>query len=101
MIKDYSGKLIYLTDTPKPLKDVPKCLSKNPLKSCDDVDRSSNKVYEGYTTIDPYIWFCKGGCKIIKDDYVVYRDASHISNDAAIAATTKLRDSLIQAGLLN
>ena len=100
-LKDYSGKLIYLTDTPKPVKDVPKCLSKNPLKSCDDVDRSSNKVYEGYTTIDPYVWFCKGGCKIIKDDYVVYRDASHISNDAAIAATTKLRDSLIQAGLLN
>ena len=93
--------MIYLTDTPKPVKDVPKCLSKNPLKSCNDVDRSSNKVYEGYTTIDPYIWFCKGGCKIIKDDYVVYRDASHISNDAAIAATTKLRDSLIQAGLLN
>jgi peptidoglycan/LPS O-acetylase OafA/YrhL len=100
-LKDYSGKLIYLTDTPKPVKDVPRCLSNNPLKSCDDVDRSSNKVYEGFVTIDPYIWFCKGGCKVINGDYVVYRDASHISSDAAKAVTNNLRNSLIKSGLLN
>jgi len=32
---------------------------------------------------------------------VVYRDASHISIAAATAATDKLRDSLVKAGLLN
>jgi peptidoglycan/LPS O-acetylase OafA/YrhL len=100
-LNDYGGELIYISDTPKPVKDVPKCLSKNPLKSCDDVDRSSNKVYEGFVTIDPYIWFCKGGCKVINGDYVVYRDASHISSDAAKAVTNNLRNSLIKSGLLN
>jgi peptidoglycan/LPS O-acetylase OafA/YrhL len=100
-LNDYSGELIYISDTPKPVKDIPKCLSNSPLKSCDDVDRSSNKVYEGFVTIDPYIWFCKGGCKVINGNYVVYRDASHISSDAAKAVTNNLRNSLIKARLLN
>lgn len=93
--------LIYLSDTPKPTKDIPKCLSNGPLKSCNDIHRSSNKVYEGFLTIDPYTWFCKGSCKAINNNYVVYRDDSHISNDAALAVTNNLRDSLIKAGLLN
>lgn len=100
-LNDYGGELIYISDTPKPVKDIPKCLSNSPLKSCDDVDRSSNKVYEGFVTIDPYIWFCKGGCKVINGNYVVYRDASHISSDAAKAVANNLRNSLIKAGLLN
>jgi hypothetical protein len=93
--------LIYLSDTPKPAKDIPKCLSNSPLKSCNDIHRSSNKVYEGFLTIDPYTWFCKGSCKAVNGSYVVYRDDSHISNDAALAVTNNLRDSLIKAGLLN
>ena len=100
-LKDYVTNLIYLSDTPKPVKDIPKCLSNSPLKSCNDIRRSSNKVYEGFLTIDPYTWFCKGSCKAINDNYVVYRDASHISIDAALAVTNNLRDSLIKAGLLN
>jgi hypothetical protein len=58
-------------------------------------------VYEGFLTIDPYTWFCKSSCKAINNNYVVYRDDSHISNDAALAVTNNLRDSLIKAGLLN
>jgi peptidoglycan/LPS O-acetylase OafA/YrhL len=100
-LKDSAANLIYLSDTPKPLKDIPKCLSNSPLKSCNDIDRSSNKVYEGFVIIDPYNWFCKGGCNAINGDYVVYRDASHISIDAAKAVTNNLRDSLIKSGLLN
>ena len=100
-LKDDVTNLIYLSDTPKPAIDIPKCLSNNPLKSCNDIERSSNKVYEGFLTIDPYAWFCKGSCKAINDNYVVYRDASHISIDASVAVTNNLRDALIKAGLLN
>ena len=100
-LSDYSQNLIYLSDTPKPIKDIPNCLSNKSLSSCNEIKRSSNKVYEGYLKIDPYQWFCKDGCDAINNDYVVYRDASHISIDAAIAATDELRDSLVKAGLLN
>ena len=100
-LSDYSQNLIYLSDTPKPIKDIPNCLSNKSLSSCNEIKRSSNKVYEGYLKIDPYQWFCKDGCEAINNDYVVYRDASHISIDAAIAATDELRDSLVKAGLLN
>ena len=100
-LKDSVANLIYLSDTPKPVKDIPKCLSNNPLKSCNEIDRSSNEVYEGFVTIDPYTWFCKEGCKAINDNYVVYRDASHISVDASLAVTKNLSDALIKAGLLN
>ena len=100
-LSDYSQNLIYLSDTPKPVKDIPNCLSNNSLSSCNEIKRSSNKVYEGYLKIDPYQWFCKDGCDAINNDYVVYRDASHISIAAAIAATDELRDSLVKAGLLN
>jgi len=100
-LSDYSQNLIYLSDTPKPVKDIPNCLSNNSLSSCNEIKRSSNKVYEGYLKIDPYQWFCKDGCEAINSDYVVYRDASHISIAAAIAATGELRDSLVKAGLLN
>ena len=100
-LKDSAANLIYLSDTPKPVKDIPKCLSNNPLKSCNEIDRSSNEVYEGFVTIDPYTWFCKEGCKAINDNYVVYRDASHISIDASLAVTKNLGEALIKAGLLN
>jgi len=100
-LSNYSQNLIYLSDTPKPEKDIPNCLSNNSLSSCNEIKRSSNKVYEGYLKIDPYQWFCKDGCEAINSDYVVYRDASHISIAAAIAATGELRDSLVKAGLLN
>jgi len=100
-LSDYSQNLIYLSDTPKPVKDIPNCLSNNSLSSCNEIKRSSNKVYEGFLKIDPYQWFCKDGCDAINNDYVVYRDASHISIAAAIAATDNLRDSLVKAGLLN
>jgi peptidoglycan/LPS O-acetylase OafA/YrhL len=100
-LSDYSQNLIYLSDTPKPEKDIPNCLSNNSLSSCNEIKRSSNKVYEGFLKIDPYKWFCKNGCDAINNNYVVYRDASHISIAAAIAATDNLRDSLVKAGLLN
>jgi peptidoglycan/LPS O-acetylase OafA/YrhL len=100
-LKGSVANLIYLSDTPKPVKDIPKCLSNNPLKSCNEIDRSSNEVYEGFVTIDPYTWFCKEGCKAVNGNYVVYRDASHISVDASLAVTKNLSDALIKAGLLN
>jgi hypothetical protein len=100
-LSDYSQNLIYLSDTPKPEKDIPNCLSNNSLSSCNEIKRSSNKVYEGFLKIDPYKWFCKNGCDAINNNYVGYRDASHISIAAAIAATDNLRDSLVKAGLLN
>ncbi|MGI9171043.1 MAG: acyltransferase family protein, partial [Candidatus Nanopelagicus sp.] len=100
-LKDSSQEIVYLTDTPKPEKDIPNCLSTHSLSACNQIKRSSSQVYEEFIKIDPYRWFCETSCKVINDGYVVYRDASHISTAAALAVTSNLKASLIKAGLLS
>jgi hypothetical protein len=68
---------------------------------CNEINRSSNLVYEDFIKIDPYKWFCDKSCTATKDNYIVYRDASHISRAAAKAATIQLEDALIKNKIFN
>lgn len=100
-LADSVDHLVYLTDTPKPVKNIPRCLSNNSLEVCNEINRSSNLVYEDFIKIDPYKWFCDKSCTATKDNYIVYRDASHISRAAAKAATAQLEDALIKNKIFN
>ena len=93
-LEKYVGKLIYISDTPKPTKNIPRCLSHKTIDSCDEIIRSSGAVYKGFIKIDPYNWFCDATCLPVKEDLIVYRDASHISKDAANFVTKDLEKAL-------
>jgi hypothetical protein len=93
--------MVYLTDTPKPVKNIPRCLSHNSLESCNQINRSSNAVYKELIMIDPYQWFCDKSCSAVKENFIVYRDASHITRAAAKAVTDQLEEALIQKQVFN
>ena len=97
----YVNKMVYLTDTPKPVKNIPRCLSHNSLESCNQINRSSNAVYEELIKIDPYQWFCDKSCSAVKENFIVYRDASHITRAAAKAVADQLEEALIQKQVFN
>jgi Predicted acyltransferases len=97
----YVNKMVYLTDTPKPVKNIPRCLSHNSLESCNQINRSSNAVYKELIKIDPYQWFCDKSCSAVKENFIVYRDASHITRAAAKAVADQLEEALIQKQVFN
>ena len=100
-LQSYVNKMVYITDTPKPVKNIPRCLSHESHESCNQINRSSNVVYEKLIKIDPYPWFCDKSCTAVKDGYIVYRDASHITRAAAKSATDELEKALIQKQVFN
>jgi peptidoglycan/LPS O-acetylase OafA/YrhL len=100
-LQGYVNNLVYLTDTPKPEKNIPKCLSHKSIESCSQINRSPNAVYEELIKIDPYKWFCDKRCLAVKENFIVYRDASHITRAAAKAATYELEKALIQKQVFN
>ena len=100
-LKGSTLNLIYISDTPNPRKDIPNCLaSKNP-QSCNTAEPTPNKIIPGFEQIDPTQWLCSSKCFSIKDGYVVYRDASHISVKAALALTGKLEAALESKGIFS
>ena len=96
-----SKNLIYISDTPHPLRDIPSCLATRNLKDCDTTEKTPNLVIDGFKKINPNPWLCTKVCSSIKDGYVVYRDASHISVDAALALTPQLETALRDKGLFS
>jgi len=100
-LQGYVNNMVYLADTPKPVKNIPRCLSHNSIKYCSQINRSPNAVYEGLIKIDPYKWFCDKTCFAVKENFIVYRDASHITRSAAKAATDQLEEALIQKEVFN
>lgn len=98
-LRGSSDHLIYISDTPKPKRDIPNCLASRDVKSCDTTEPTPVKVIKGFETIDPAPWFCSKYCPAIQDGYVVYRDASHISVAAALALKPQLESALISKGL--
>jgi hypothetical protein len=93
--------LIYISDTPHPLRDIPSCLATRNLKECDTTEKTPNLIINGFKKIDPNPWLCTDVCSSIKDGYVVYRDASHISVAAALALTPQLETALREKGLFS
>lgn len=100
-LRGSSKHLIYISDTPRPLRDIPNCLASKDLKSCDTTEKTPNVIINGFKKIDPTPWLCTRNCPSIKDGYVVYRDGSHISVDAALALAPLLESALRDKGLFS
>jgi hypothetical protein len=93
--------LIYISDTPRPLRDIPNCLASRDFQSCNTTEKTPVKIINGFEKIDPTPWLCTDVCPAIQDGYVVYRDASHISVAAALALKPQLEAALIAKGLFS
>ena len=96
-----SKNLLYISDTPHPLRNIPNCLATRNIKDCNTTQKTPNVIINGFKKIDPTSWLCTDICPAIKDGYVVYRDASHISVDAALALTSQLETALRDKGLFS
>ena len=96
-----SKNLVYISDTPHPMRDIPNCLATRNVKDCELTEKTPNIIINGFKEIDPTPWLCNDVCSSIKDGYVVYRDASHISVAAALALTPQLDTALRDKGLFS
>jgi len=102
LLKDLKGTtkhLIYLSDTPRPLRDIPNCLASRSSSTCDSSERSRVSVISGFEVINPTSWLCTSYCPAIVDGTVAYRDASHISVEMSLKLMPKLEQALIAKGL--
>jgi hypothetical protein len=96
-----SRNLIYISDTPRPLRDIPNCLASRDSHTCDSTEKTPNLIINGFKQIDPTPWLCSSFCPAIQDGYVVYRDGSHISVEAALALKRELEAALKDKGLFS
>ena len=98
-VKDSSSQLIYITDTPHPMRDILACLTNNSISKCNTSQRSENLSISGFKVVDPNPWLCSNVCPAVKDGVVAYRDASHISVDMSIALIPRLTQALRDLGV--
>ena len=98
-VKNISPHLIYITDTPHPLRDIPACLANYSISKCNTTQRSEDLSISGFNVINPNSWLCSRVCPAVKDGLVAYRDASHISVDIAIALIPRLTQALRDQGV--
>ena len=98
-LRGSTNNLIYISDTPRPLRDIPNCLASRDSKVCDSTERSKVSVIPGFDVINPNPWLCSSYCPAIVEGTVAYRDASHISVDMALKLLPKLEAALIAKGL--
>ena len=98
-LRGSSDHLIYLSDTPRPLRDIPSCLASEDSTRCDSTKKSPVSVIKGFQVIDPTPWLCTSSCPAIIDSLVAYRDASHISVPMARHLLPELEAALIKNGL--
>jgi hypothetical protein len=98
-VNNTSPHLIYITDTPHPLRDIPACLANYSISKCNTTTKSENLSIPGFKVIDPNSWLCARKCPAVKDGVVTYRDASHISVDISIALIPRLTQALRDQGV--
>ena len=94
-LRGASDHLVYINDTPHPSRDIPNCLASRNTKSCDSTEKTPVQVIPGFESVDPTPWLCTDICPAFKDGYVVYRDASHLTVDAALALKDELEAALV------
>lgn len=102
LLNDLQGKtehLIYISDTPRPLRDIPNCLASRKSSSCDSTEKTPVSIISGFEIIDPNPWLCSSYCPAILDGVVAYRDASHISVAISLKLLPKLEAALLAKGL--
>ena len=100
-LRGSSEHLIYISDTPRPVRDIPNCLASRDSHSCDSTEKTAVKIIQGFEKIDPTPWLCSKFCPAIQNGYIVYRDASHISVAAALALKPQLEAALKSKGLFS
>lgn len=98
-LKGSSENLIYISDTPHPLIDIPTCLATHKANECNTTEKSPNLVIPNFKVIDPTPWLCADICPAIKDSIVAYRDRSHISIAMSLHLMPLLESALEKNGL--
>lgn len=98
-LKGSAENLIYISDTPHPLLNIPTCLATRKSSQCDTSEKSVNLVIPGFKVIDPTPWLCTDICPAIKDSIVAYRDRSHISIAMSLHLVPLLESALKEKGL--
>ena len=95
-----SSNLIYLSDTPRPLRDIPSCIAAGRLDKCNGTQATPAIFTPGWERINPTSWFCNGKCPAVIDGVVIYRDSSHLSVRGALSVKRELRTALQNLGVL-
>lgn len=98
-LKGSTAHLIYISDTPRPMRDIPNCLASRNSSTCDSTQKTPVSIISGFEVIDPTPWLCSSYCPAIIDGIVAYRDASHISVDMSLRLLPKIEEALIAKGL--
>jgi hypothetical protein len=99
-LRGISPKLIYISDTPHPSRDIPNCLASDGGELCDENEKSDPRISGGFIKVDPTPWLCTDKCPAIVNGIVAYRDASHISVDISKSLSLELGGVLTDLGLI-
>lgn len=99
-LRGTAKKLIYISDTPHPLRDIPNCLASGGGDKCDATEKSNPSVAGSFTKLDPTPWLCNEICPAVVNGVVAYRDASHISVEMSRSLAPKLEEFLAAQGVL-
>jgi hypothetical protein len=97
-LRGSSPRIIYISDTPHPNRDIPSCIASGSLDRCNGSERSTPIFSPGYLRINPTSWLCERNCPGVIDGVVAYRDASHLSVDMARALSPNLLQALRNLG---
>jgi peptidoglycan/LPS O-acetylase OafA/YrhL len=95
-----SPKLIYISDTPHPSRDIPNCLASNGGEECDQNEISDPRISGAFIKVNPTPWLCTDKCPAIVNGIVAYRDASHISVAMSRLLSLELGGVLTDLGLI-
>lgn len=99
-LRGTAKKLIYISDTPHPQRDIPNCLASGGGDKCDTSEKSNPAVAGTFTRLDPTPWLCNQICPAVVNGVVAYRDASHISVAMSQSLAPKLEEFLVSQGVL-
>jgi peptidoglycan/LPS O-acetylase OafA/YrhL len=100
-LKGASPHLIYISDTPHPLRDIPSCIAAGRIDRCNSTEPADAFFTPGWQQINPTSWFCAATCPAILNGVVVYRDSSHISVLASRMVKPQLLSTLLSLGVLS
>lgn len=98
-LRGSSEHIIYISDTPHPLRDIPSCIAAGRIDKCNATEPSEAIFSPGWEQINPTSWFCSQKCPAIIDGVVAYRDASHISVLMSKKVEPELLSTLISLGV--
>lgn len=98
-LRGSSQNIIYISDTPHPLRDIPSCIAAGRIDKCNSTEPSEAIFSPGWKQINPTSWFCAQTCPAIIDGVVAYRDASHISVLMSKKIEPQLLSTLISLGV--